>query len=159
VVVEKEGSKIGVLDSFAFELKNFGFPKGGRNPHGNFDFAFAKKNCVSEKMDFTGSNTNLIFKDFELSTDKEALSEEELLLLLADRMEYLIENRIEYLFSLMYRLDIPEGKVRFALSPLAPEPPHIGLARLVIERQKQRLFTKQFYKSKPSAPEDEESDW
>lgn len=110
-------------------------------------------------MDFTGSNTNLIFKDFELSTDKEALSEEELLLLLADRMEYLIENRIEYLFSLMYRLDIPEGKVRFALSPLAPEPPHIGLARLVIERQKQRLFTKQFYKSKPSAPEDEESDW
>ena len=54
---------------------------------------------------------------------------------------------MEVLLSLMYRLDIDEKKVEFALSPIAPEPANRGLAMLVLERQKQRVYTKQKYKS------------
>jgi len=36
------------------------------------------------------------------------------------------------------------------LSPSSPEPANAALARLVLERQKQRIFTKRYYKqSKP----------
>lgn len=96
----------------------------------------------------TFENTKeLIAQDFELETvEGESITEEQLLMLLAERMDFLIQNRPEFLFSLMYRLDVDERKVEAALSPFAPEPGHIGLARLVIERQRKRAFTKQFYK-------------
>lgn len=96
----------------------------------------------------TFENTKeLIAQDFELeAVEGESITEEQLLMLLAERMDFLIQNRPEFLFSLMYRLDVDERKVEAALSPIAPEPGHIGLARLVIERQRKRAFTKQFYK-------------
>jgi len=71
---------------------------------------------------------------------------EELLQILADRMDEMLQLQIEYLFSMMYRLDIDERKVHFALSPIAPEPANLGLARLILERQKQRAYTKMHYK-------------
>ncbi len=93
------------------------------------------------------STKELIAKDFELETlEDDTISEEQLLELLAERMDFLIQNRTEFLFSLMYRLDIDERKVEKALHPLSPEPANIGLARLVLERQKQRAYTKQHYK-------------
>ncbi len=89
----------------------------------------------------------LLARDFELEAiEDDSISEDELLMLLAERMDFLIEKRTEFLFSLMYRLDVDERKVNAALSPAAPEPANIGLARLVLERQKQRAFTKQYYK-------------
>jgi hypothetical protein len=46
----------------------------------------------------------------------------------------------------MYRLDIDEGKIHFALGPRALEPGHLALARLILDRQKQRAITKLNYK-------------
>ena len=93
------------------------------------------------------STKALLAQDFELENiHDDAVSEDELLDMLAQQMDFLIEKRTEFLFSLMYRLDVDERKVAAALSPLAPEPANIGLARLVIARQKQRAFTKQHYK-------------
>lgn len=89
----------------------------------------------------------LIAQDFELSAIQETWTEEDLLNLLAEQVAFLIDQRLEYLMSLMYRLDVDEGKVERALSPMAPEPPHIGMARLILNRQKQRTFTKHFYKT------------
>lgn len=90
---------------------------------------------------------DLIAKDFELEAiEEDSVSEEELLRILAERIDFLIEKRTEFLFSLMYRLDVDERKVNAALHPAAPEPAHIGIARLVLERQKQRAYTKQYYK-------------
>lgn len=88
----------------------------------------------------------LIKRDFELDASTEMLSEEELLQLLADQIAYMIDHRLEFLLSLMYRLDIGERQVNAALSPFAEAPPNLGLARLVLERQKQRIVTKQYYK-------------
>ena len=89
---------------------------------------------------------SLIIRDFELENREETLSEEDLLRLLADQIAYMIDHKLEFLLSLMYRLDIDESKVNRALSPLSEVPANIELARLVLERQKQRVFTKQHYK-------------
>ena len=88
----------------------------------------------------------LILRDFEIETKNEQLSEEELFDLLADQIAYMIEYRLEFLLSLMYRLDINEQQVNEVLHPAAEDPANIGLAKLVWNRQKQRAFTKQFYK-------------
>ncbi len=102
------------------------------------------------------SAKELIVKDFELVAPEEELTEEEFFDFLADHIAYLIEHKLEYLMSLMYRLDINEGRVHFALSPMAPEPANIGIARLVLERQKQRVATKQFYRQVQPDDMDEE---
>lgn len=91
----------------------------------------------------------LIIKDFELAQIGEGISEDELFKILVDQVGYMIEYKLDVLLSLMYRLDIEESKVHFALSPFAPEPANIGIARLVLERQKKRAFTKLYYKQSP----------
>lgn len=100
----------------------------------------------------------MIVRDFELENAPEEgkISEEELFRMLADRIAYMIERQLEFLLSLMYRLDVDERKVNAALAPNAPEPANIGLARLVLERQKQSAFTKQFYKQEKLKDLDEE---
>lgn len=96
--------------------------------------------------DNLASTTELIVRDFELEPQEKALTEEELLRLLSDIVAEMIERRLEFLLSLMYRLDINEKKVHFALSPFCEEPANIALAKLILERQKQRAFTKEHYK-------------
>ena len=96
--------------------------------------------------DNLAATNDLIVRDFELEPQDKILTEEELLGLLSDILAEMIERRLEFLLSLMYRLDIDEKKVHFALSPFCEEPANIALARLILERQKQRAFTKQYYK-------------
>lgn len=91
----------------------------------------------------------LIVKDFELENAQAGISEEDLLRTLSDQIGYMIEYKLDVLLSLMYRLDIEESKVHFALSPFASEPANIGIAKLVLDRQKKRAYTKLFYKQSP----------
>ena len=88
----------------------------------------------------------LIVRDFELEATESEITEDELFRILADRIAWLIECRMEFLLSLMYRLDISETKVSEALSPANPEAANLALARLVLDRQKLRIKTKQEYK-------------
>ncbi len=89
---------------------------------------------------------DLIMRDFEMESTSEDLSEEELFNMLADQVAYWIEYKLEFLLSLMYRLDIDEQKVNHALSPYSEEPANIGIARLVLDRQKRRVHSKIAYK-------------
>jgi hypothetical protein len=89
---------------------------------------------------------SLIAKDFDL-VKTNSLSEAELLEAIANRVAEMIEENKDLLLSYMYRLDIDEGKILFALSPLANEPAHVALGRLILERQKQRAITKLTYKT------------
>ena len=91
----------------------------------------------------------LIKGPFELESAQEPQSEAELLAVLAERIGEMLEQRPEYLMSLLYRLDVLEEKIGPVMHPSAPEPPHIGLARLVLERQRQRVETKQSVKTPP----------
>lgn len=89
----------------------------------------------------------LITGPFEL--ESVPASEEELLAVLADRIAEMLERRPEYLMSLLYRLDVLEEKIHPVMQPGAPEPANWGLARLVLERQKQRAETKRTIKPEP----------
>jgi len=104
----------------------------------------------------TKETTALIARDFGLEIGDEPLTEEELFNLLANEVAYMIEHRLEFLFSLMYRLDVKEQLIRKALAPDAPEIANIGLARLILQRQKDRIYTKIKYKQKPLDKEDED---
>lgn len=92
----------------------------------------------------------LIASDFELSPSTTAfLTEAELLAALSEHVEMMLKYRLEILLSTLYRLDVSEQKVNIAMSPGAALPPHIGIAQLIIDRQKQRLHTKATYKTEP----------
>jgi hypothetical protein len=103
----------------------------------------------------TEQTTALIARDFELEVGDNPLTEQELFDLLANAVAYMIESRLDFLLSLMYRLDIDEQSIRAALAPDAPELANIGLAKLILQRQKDRIFTKMKYKQPPL----EDSDW
>ena len=95
---------------------------------------------------------------FELDKTDQPGTDEELLAVLSARIERMLETQPEYLMSLLYRLDVLEKKIVPVMHPGAPEPPHIGLARLVLERQKQRMETKRSVQSRP-IEEGDDWDW
>ncbi len=105
------------------------------------------------------STSQLIIRDFEIETSKEQFSEEELLQLLSDQIAYMIEYRIDFLMSLMYRLDVLEKDINWALHPASPDPANVALAKLVLERQKQRIRTKEEYRQKTLEDLDELKDF
>ncbi len=84
----------------------------------------------------------LISNSFEL--DKPEVSQEELEILLADRVEYLLANRLEFFFAKMYALDIDETKVHEALS--TNENPSLAVAKLIIQRQLEKQITREKYR-------------
>ena len=90
--------------------------------------------------------TALVARDFEIEIkDEKTISEEELLEVLSQQVAYMLDHRLDFLLSLMYRLDVYEEKINQALSPGSPIPPHLGLAHLILERQKLRVQIKNRY--------------
>ena len=99
--------------------------------------------------------TALIARDFGLDIGAEPLSEDELLRLVANEVAYMLEYRIDFLMSLLYRLDVEEHKINHALAPWCLEPANIALAKLIVQRQRARIITKRQYKqTKPDGMED-----
>jgi len=108
-------------------------------------------------QDLIKKTTKQIIKDFSIEkVDVENLDEEALLQLLANQVAHYMQYELEFLFSAMYRLDIDEAKIKEALAPMALEPANIGVARLILERQKQRVYTKHLYKQAPIEDLDED---
>jgi len=94
-----------------------------------------------------GHTTAMVSAPFDLSFSTPPGSEEELLSLLSERIEQMLQHNPEYLMSLLYRLDVLERKIVPVMRPDAPDAPHVGLAKLVLERQKQRMETKRSIKT------------
>ncbi len=92
---------------------------------------------------------SLVNSSFDLAPGNIGITEEDLVQILAERIGQLLEQQPEQLMSLLYRLDVLEEKIRPVMRPDAPEPASIGLARLVVERQKQRISTKRSIKTEP----------
>lgn len=82
----------------------------------------------------------------------ETLSESDLYNAIKDRVAYLLETSPELLMSSLYRLDVLEVKINAVLAPDSPVAPIEGLARLILERQKERIATKKKFKSDPPIP-------
>jgi hypothetical protein len=58
----------------------------------------------------------------------------------------MMEYRMDFLMSLLYRLDVSESKIAHAMMPGNPVPANLALAHAVWERQKQRMATKKAFK-------------
>lgn len=71
----------------------------------------------------------------------EGPSLEALIHALAARVAYMLDKEPELLFSTLYRLDVLEHNINDVLHS-GTEPPAYGLARLIVERQKQKLKTR-----------------
>jgi histone deacetylase complex regulatory component SIN3 len=76
--------------------------------------------------------------NLELDTLGNYQSEQELLSLLSERVAQLLEQEPDLLMSLLYRLDVEEQAILKAMNPGNEVPAHVGLAQLVLDRQKQR---------------------
>lgn len=77
------------------------------------------------------------------------ISGDELLFAISDKVAWYLEHDTNMLLSYLYRLDVAEEHVNQAFSPLNVEAPHLAIARLILNRQKQRMETKQKYKVTP----------
>ena len=62
-------------------------------------------------------------------------------------IRWLMAHKMDFLLSLMYRLDVTESSIKKALHPGNPEDPATALANLIIERQLNRIETKKKYSS------------
>lgn len=84
-----------------------------------------------------------ILSDFEIVPQGEQQFDEgEVLDMLTRQIAWMLETKTEYLFSLLYRLDVDERLVRKAMDPTNVTPAAEGLARLVFDRQMARIKTK-----------------
>jgi hypothetical protein len=85
--------------------------------------------------------TDLIIRDFGLEPENHT-DEHALLAAVSARVGHLLSHDVDFLMGMLYRLDVLEEKIKAAIAKGAPDPAHIALAKLIIERQKQRYATK-----------------
>ncbi len=91
-----------------------------------------------------------ILSALEIETENaENIDEARFREILKVRINDLLETNPGFLFSLMYRMDIPEGKVKYALSPFSEKEPAMALTDLIIDRQIQRNLSKKEYQQPP----------
>ena len=84
-------------------------------------------------------------------TVPDVLSEEEILRLLAERVARLTENGAEQFYQLMYRLDISEKKLA---AVLGDDNVAARIARLIYDRQIQKIISRRVNTPRPNADED-----
>lgn len=80
--------------------------------------------------------------------DNEETTEEQLLEMITNRVAYYLDVDKGLLLSYLYRLDIDERKIEKTLLE-TEEHASVAIARLILERQKQRIETKKKYKQEP----------
>jgi hypothetical protein len=82
---------------------------------------------------------------------QDAITEEELLHMLADRIAVLLDRDAETFFQLMYKLDIPEQKLHDAFN--TANPPQI-IAVLVYQRQLQKMESRKHFRESNGGDDD-----
>ena len=92
----------------------------------------------------------VVLRKFELEGEEE-LSEEQLVDILAGRISEMLDTQPDLLFSTLYRLDVFESKINAVLK--SDSDTALGLAQLVVDRQKEKLKTKEEYRRKGGSPD------
>lgn len=72
-------------------------------------------------------------------------NEEKLIHLLSLYVQELINKDFEHLLYLLYKIDVGEKKVKQAILDSAPDDAHIVIAKMIIEREKQKIETRKKY--------------
>lgn len=89
-------------------------------------------------------------------TIPEILSEKEIITRLADKLVDYLQKGPDAFFQLMYRLDIAEKKL---YSVMSTKDAAYNIAKLIYERQLQKIRSREFYKGKNKKSNDPEIDW
>lgn len=97
---------------------------------------------------------DLIQQDFQLDNIPNWDNEADLLAFLEEVIAYLLEHQRERLFSILYRMDVGERYVHAALDPMAILPPAQALAKLVWERECEKVITRNYYQTTDDDEED-----
>ena len=106
------------------------------------------------------NNANLI-KELNTSLEMVAapgISLEELQALIAVRVNHLIQHDFQQLIFVLYRIDVSEQKLKLLLSQHPAEDAGKLIAAMIIERQMQKIETRQQY-SKRGDDLTEEEKW
>lgn len=88
----------------------------------------------------------LIPNAFLPEKEGEDISEMEVLQYLTVKINQMLDENTDLLFSTLYRLDVDEQKIKLVLQKSQGSAIGAGLARLVLDRQKQREATKRKYR-------------
>lgn len=84
------------------------------------------------------------------------ISEEDLIRVLGERINDMIRHDMQTLFTLLYRIDVSEKRIREMLATHKGVDAGLILAALVLDRQKQKLATRKLFQQPPEdIPEDE----
>ncbi len=86
----------------------------------------------------------------------ESATEEQLLHALAGRVNHLIQYNFSILLSLLYRIDISEQKLRQLLHGNPKADAGIFIAHLILERQKQKVKTREQFSRRDDNINDDE---
>ncbi|WP_462251561.1 hypothetical protein [Ekhidna sp.] len=92
----------------------------------------------------------LVRKDFgledEMGFEKENISFDRLEEYLTKQVNYLLDNDLGRLLNALYRIDIPENTTKELLQNSKQGEIARNLARAIIEREKQKVLTRQKYR-------------
>ncbi len=85
---------------------------------------------------------NIVKNQSEVENAKDQLLE-----LVAERVEEMMESNLELFFSHLYRMDVDEAKIRNAMdNPPKHETVYMSMARLIVDRELEKIETKRKYK-------------
>ena len=92
--------------------------------------------------------------DKDLKIPEDRMSDEDMIHILAEKVQAYLEVNINLLMSYLYRLDVLEKDIKEALSNTSDDAGHYALAKLIWDRQKKRLETKRQIKVNPDIDDD-----
>ncbi|PUZ26842.1 hypothetical protein GA0116948_102394 [Chitinophaga costaii] len=105
---------------------------------------------------YLGATATWLKQSFELPPPLE-LSWENLEALLARKLETLISEDFHQFIFLLYRIDVPEQAVRDILSDGSNNlNVYTQIAQLIIQRQVQKIITRERFAQPPASADDEE---
>ena len=96
-----------------------------------------------------------INRQFDLSI-QESLEEERLIEILSHKINELIENDFSRLVQLLYSIDVSEQKLKSLLKENPDTDAGRIIALLILERQKQKLQSKEIFRQNPEHDDSEE---
>ena len=74
------------------------------------------------------------------------LTREDLIRLVAEEIQYLIDHNLDKLWSLLYRIDVSEKKVKEVIATMPYSSHAIKIAELIVMRQEEKVQTRKKYK-------------
>ena len=86
-----------------------------------------------------------VLRELDFTLPHENPNWDELLEAITQQVAFMLTNKTEALMQALYRLDVREFKLRAVLDHEAPEKWAASIARLILDREKERLMWRQKY--------------